>query len=101
MIYEASISSAGIFNRYNAQYSSDMKILSVPSTFDLIDDLKLVFGMYRAITYVQSNHIYQDSNEELYYEILNKKIIEDFISNLPLIEARRKFFQQDATNSPS
>lgn len=92
---EAYISSAGIFNRHNEHYWSDR---NPHRTVDVRTQGRFGFSVWCALrgNRVLTYHIYQENlNGQRYYEILNQKIIEEFMDNLPLIEARNQYFQQD------
>src|SRR5579872_7232922 len=92
---EAYISSAGIFNRNNEHYWSNInphRNVAVHSQGRFGFSVWCAILRNRVLTY----QIYQENLNGLrYYEILNQHLIEEFIDNLPLIETRNLFFQQD------
>lgn len=92
---EVHISSAGIFNRHNEHFWSDVNPYC---TVDVRNQGRFGFSVWCAIlgNRILTYHIYQEKlNGDRYYDILNEHIIGDAMDNLSLIERRNLFFQQD------
>lgn len=92
---EAYISSAGIFNRHNEHYWSDSNPRRV---FDIRAQGRFGFSVWCALrgNRVIAYETYENTlNGQGYHHLVNQKIVEEYVDNLPLMEATNLFYQQD------
>lgn len=92
---EAYISSAGVFNRHNQHYWSDV---NPHRTVDIQMQGRFGFSVWCALlgNRILLCHIYEGTlNGQRYHEFLNHHIFEEYLDDLTLLERRDIFFQQD------
>lgn len=92
---EAYISSAGVFNRHNHHYWSDV---NPHITVDIQNQGRFGFSVWCAIleNRILGLQIYEEHlNGQRYHQILSQNIIDNFLDELPVVERRNYFFQQD------
>ena len=96
---EAHISSAGIFNRHNEHYWSDV---NPHHAVNVRNQGRFGFNVWCALlgSRILNYCIFEGNlNSQRYHQIINNHIVEEYLDTLPLYARRKLYFQMDGAPS--